>query len=144
MQVRFRNIQKSDLKELRGWFSDAELSRRVAFPTDDWFDYVTVGRDSICWLALDGDTVIGKLQVDRDEKGGGYIDIAIRPDLRGKGVGAAVLAGFIEGPGADYVLLDARIEPDNLASLACFRRCGFDIRSTPDEDGMIPAIRQAS
>jgi hypothetical protein len=53
----------------------------------------------------------------------------------------AVLGSFILGPGSAYPILEGRIAPDNVASLACVRRCGFEILQEPDEDGLIRAVR---
>jgi hypothetical protein len=36
MQIIFRSLVRNDLPELRTWFEDAELSRRLSLPTDEW------------------------------------------------------------------------------------------------------------
>ncbi len=144
MQIIFRLISSNDLPVLRKWFEDAELSRRLSFPTDEWFAYVTAGADARCWLALDAGERVAVIQVDREGSELGYLDLAVRPSLRGQGIGMGVLAAFLSGPGCDYAVLEGRIEPDNAASLACCRRCGFEILPTPDADGLLPAIYRSS
>lgn len=139
MQIIFRLLTSNDLPELCRWFEDAELSRRLSFPTDEWFAYVTVGETARCWVALDGGKIIAAIQVDREDAELGYLDLAVRPSLRGQGIGTAVLAAFLSGPGRAYATLEGRIEPDNAASLACCRRCGFEILTKPDSDGLLPA-----
>jgi hypothetical protein len=52
MSVRFRLLNETDLPILRSWFEDAELSRRLSFPTDDLFAHVTSPAAS-CWAGLD-------------------------------------------------------------------------------------------
>lgn len=144
MQIIFRLLAGNDLPELRTWFEDAELSRRLSFPTDEWFAYVTAGVAARCWVALDAGRIVAVMQVDRQDSELGYLDLAVRPSLRGQGIGTAVLAAFLTGPGRAYATLEGRIEPDNAASLACCRRCGFEILPNPDADGLFPAIYRSS
>ncbi|MDX8443495.1 GNAT family N-acetyltransferase [Mesorhizobium australafricanum] len=144
MQISFRLFTVDDLPEFRAWFADAELSRRLSFPTDEWFAYVTAGGAARSWVALDADRMIAQMQVDREDAERGYLDLAMRPHLRGRGLGAAVLAAFLSGPGRAYPILEGRIEPDNAASLACCRRCGFVILPEPDADGFIQAVYRSS
>ncbi len=140
MNVRFRLLNETDLPILRSWFEDAELSRRLSFPTDDWFAHVT-SPAACCWIGVDdAGEIVARVQVDREDAERGYIDLTVRPDLRGRGLGVAVLGSFILGPGSAYPILEGRIAPDNVASLACVRRCGFEILQEPDEDGLIRAV----
>ena len=142
MQITFRLLDAADLEFYRSWFNDAELARRLSYPTDDWFAYVTATEASRCWVGLDETGgVISVLQVDDGENGLGQFDISLRPELRGRGLGAAVLDAFIGGPGADFTALEGAIEPDNAASLACVRRCGFEIYPGLDEDGLVRVRR---
>ncbi|NKN02712.1 GNAT family N-acetyltransferase [Rhizobium leguminosarum bv. viciae] len=140
MQISFRPLMIGDLPKLRAWFEDSELSRRLSFPTDEWFAYVPNGEPARCWVAMQGDQLIGEVQVDRDGAERGYLDLAVCPDLRGRGFGAAVLSAFLSGPGQAYPILEGRIEPDNAASLACCRHCGFAFLPEPDADGFIQAV----
>ncbi|MGO7165162.1 N-acetyltransferase family protein, partial [Rhizobium johnstonii] len=104
----------------------------MSFPTDEWFAYVTTGETARCWVAVHAEQVIGEVQVDRDGDERVYLDLAVRPDLRGRGFGAAVLSAFLSAPGQAYPILEGRIEPDNIASLACCRSCGFTFLPEPD------------
>ncbi|WP_068412247.1 GNAT family N-acetyltransferase [Labrenzia sp. OB1] len=144
MQIIFRPLTRDDLPELRTWFEDAELSRRLSFPTDEWFAYVDAGAAALCWMALDAGKMFAVMQVDREDSERGYLDLAVRPDLRGQGFGTAVMRAFLSGPGRAYAILEGRIEPDNVASLAVSRRCGFEILPELDADGLFPAIYRSS
>ena len=88
-----------DLSELRIWFVDSELSRPLSSPSDTWFKYVTTGDDAHCWVAMHCDDIIAEVQVDRDGAERGYLGLAVRPDLWGREVSAAVLSAFLSGPG---------------------------------------------
>lgn len=139
MRIIFRPLARSDLQVLRIWFEDAELSRRLSFPTDEWFAYVTADADANCWVALDAGRIIALMQVDREDFDKGYLDLAVDPRLRGQGFGTAVLMAFLSGPGTAYAILEGRIAPDNAASIAACRRCGFEILPEPDADGLLVA-----
>jgi hypothetical protein len=47
----FRPVVASDLGELRLWFEDIELSRRLCYPTAEWFSYVSGTGIARCWIA---------------------------------------------------------------------------------------------
>ena len=138
MQLTVRHLLPQELPEIRSWYEDAELARRLTYPTDEWYTAVSrEGQES--WVAVDEtNTIVAKMQVDRDGDIG-YIDLAVRPELRRRGFGSAALMAFIAGPGKAYSMLEGRIEPDNIASLACVRRCGFRLLDEFDDDGLIPA-----
>ena len=112
-----------------------------SYPTDAWLTYVTSTEASCCWFAeASAKGVIAALQVDREGERG-YLDIAIRPDLRGQRLGIAVLSAFIAGPGNQYQVLEGAIEPDNAASLVCVCRCDFRILPGLNDDGLIRVER---
>jgi hypothetical protein len=58
MQINFRPLEVSDLAELRTWFVDSELSRRLSYPADEWFAYVTAGEAARRWVARHADHMI--------------------------------------------------------------------------------------
>lgn len=122
MTIVFRLIFAEDLRELRSWFEDAELSRRLSYPTDEWFAYVTNGGIAQCWIAQDDDEPVAQLQVDHVVGEPAYLDIAVRPNLRGKRLGQSILTEFLNGAGSIYSVVVGHIEPDNLASLRCCQR----------------------
>jgi RimJ/RimL family protein N-acetyltransferase len=137
--ITFRRIAQKDLATLRSWFADTDLAERLSYPDDTWFAHLR-SDDAACWVASDETgSILAQLQVDRTDASTGDLAFAIRPDLRGKGYGKAVLRAFLARVGRNYVRLAAFIEPDNIASLACVRSCGFEVALSPDEDGMLKA-----
>lgn len=126
----FRPIIASDLGTLRSWFADQELSSRLSYPTAEWFSYVTGTDVAHCWIAEQGNKPIAQLQVDHLPGEPAHLDITVRPNLRGKGLGQSVLSAFLIGPGKVYSILVGHIEPDNFASLQCCQKCGFSLSDT--------------
>lgn len=125
-EIAFRPFTGADLQTYRTWFADADIERFLAYPTDDWFAHVTESDNARCWAAIGrGGLLVAEIQVDRDEEGVGHIELAVSPDLRGRGYGASSLLAFLSGPGSLFAELHAHIENDNVASLACFKRCDF-------------------
>ncbi len=79
--------------------------------------HVMAGAGSRCWVALDAGSTVAVVQVDRDESKQSCFDLAVRPDLKGQGIGTSILVVFLSGSGRAYATLEGRIEPDNPASL---------------------------
>lgn len=134
-EIIFRRFARADLGTYRSWFADAEISRFLSYPTDDWFAHVKESDNAQCWVAAEpGGAMLAEIQVDRDEDGVGHIELAVRPDLRGKGHGKRSLLAFLSGPARAFAELHAHIEIDNAASLACFQRCDFVEAAEQDDD----------
>jgi RimJ/RimL family protein N-acetyltransferase len=138
MKLTVRRLEAEQLDEIRTWYDDAELARRLTHPTDEWYAAISAEGQQ-CWVVLDdSDTPVAKMQVDR-EGDVGYIALAVKPELRGCGIGSAALSAFITGPGRQYSILEGRIEPDNAASIACVQKCGFRMLDELDDDGFMIA-----
>lgn len=144
MHLAFRPFEADDLPVFRSWFADPELARRVSYPDNWWFSHVSSAH-SRCWLATDAaGGIVAEVQVDDDPGKPAYIQFVICPSLRGQGLGTLVLSAFLDGPGRTYPTIEGCVEPDNAASLACFRRCGFQKLAEPDQDGFIRLVRHQS
>ncbi|NRP21010.1 hypothetical protein LPJGGPFB_04269 [Ensifer adhaerens] len=134
-EIMFRRFTNENLGAYRAWFADAEIARFLSYPTDDWFAHVSGSVNARCWAAIAPDGVmLAEIQVDRDEDGVGHIELAVRPDLRGKGYGKRILLAFLSGPGSVFAELHAHVEIDNAASLSCFKRCNFVVAAEQDDD----------
>lgn len=138
MKLIVRKPKAEQLDEIRSWYDDAELARRLTYPTDEWYAAVSAEGQQ-CWVVLDAlGAVVAKMQVDR-EGDVGYIALAVKPELRGRGIGSAALRAFVTGPGRQYSILEGRIERDNAASIACMQKCGFRMLDELDADGLVVA-----
>lgn len=87
---------------------------------------------------------VAQVRFDLGDDGSAVISVAVAPEQRGKGYGAAVIARACEtlrarrGP----VTVLAYIRPDNLASQRAFSRAGFSAPVTLDYQGHA-ALRQS-
>lgn len=124
---------------LRRWFDDSELARRLSFPDDAWCAYVMCGGEASCWVAVNGGDPVARFQLGARPGEPAFIDIGLRPDLRGQGLGPHWLRAFLDGPARGHDHIIGFIEPDNRASLRCFAACGFTFAEDVDADGMIRA-----
>lgn len=96
--LRFRRFDRDDLAFYASWFDDPETARRLSFPDAEWLDYVTHADGGsvaeVATLGPSGDPV-AMLQYDIEGDGGISLLLAVRADLRGKGVGTRVVEGFL-------------------------------------------------
>jgi RimJ/RimL family protein N-acetyltransferase len=142
MNLTFRIMGEQELAELRAWFNDPELNRRISYPTDEWFAYVTDTPNVFAWTVFDADTAVGMSQVDLADDSRAYFDFAVKPDLRGHGYGRYILSQLVDQPELSAVtMLLGYVEPDNLASRRCLSSAGYhNPNETPDADGLIEFI----
>jgi RimJ/RimL family protein N-acetyltransferase len=143
--LRFRRIDRDDLEAYAAWFEDAETARRMSFPDPDWLDYVThADGGSVAEVATLGPAAApaAVLQYDIEGDGGISLLMAVRPDLRGRGVGFRVLEGFIARVADRFAHVDAWVDTDNAAALALLRKLSFRPVATLDEDGSIQLRRR--
>lgn len=137
-EIAFRRFTIEDLETYRSWFLDDQIARFLSYPTGEWYAHVTGSDTARCWAATAaGPAMLAEIQVDRDEDGVGHVELAVRPDMRGRGYGKQVLQAFLSGPGRAFAELHAHIEIDNVASLACFRRCDFVEAPEQDDDEFV-------
>lgn len=140
MLLGIRPFQEQDLLSYQSWFSsDPELERRLSYPDDVWHEHFKQPCNN-CWAVVnDISDLLAVVQVDADGTTG-FIEMATRPDVRGRGVGTSALRAFIMGPGQNYEVLEARIAADNLPSLKLVRSCDFTLLPKPDGDGFVRSI----
>lgn len=75
-----------------------------------------------------GDTPIGRLILDRQDKVLHLVDIAILPAAHGQGAGSAVLRGLQAQAGAEQRDIHLAVNKSNTAVRALYQRLGFRLR----------------
>jgi GNAT superfamily N-acetyltransferase len=107
------------------------LSRNIQHErvTHAWVDAIAAGEiESL--LAFDGDVVVGTSAIVRDPLGWSAhvadIRLLIAPQMRGKGLGRAMLEMSIKAAVASGATkLMARMTPDQRSAITLFEECGF-------------------
>ena len=139
----FKPIDKQTLELLIGWHHDAELHRRVDFPTEEWLGYVTDTAGVFAYTVWEGAICVAQVQMDVEDATGSIL-MAVNPALRGRGYCKRVLEAFIHHHATECLTtLVAYIEPDNEASIRCFASAGFLTQPT-DADGFTLMTYQLS
>jgi RimJ/RimL family protein N-acetyltransferase len=141
-EMNFVKLDRENVSIYAAWFEDAELRKRLSLPDDNWLNYITSGSNAQAWLCYDEGQAVAHIQLDTEEDKSGSIALAVKPSLRGQGIGTKVLREFVASPliaHLDY--LEAGIEEDNLASQRVFSKAGFVLRGTgADEEGFLHFI----
>ena len=129
-----RPADASDSEDLLAWRNDPETraNSRSTGPVDaathqTWLAHALADPNRRLWIAEAAGEKVGTLSVIRLEDGRAEFSITVAPNLRGRGIGVAMLrAGVAESrrlwPGAPLL---AWIRTTNTASRRLFERCGF-------------------
>jgi len=98
------------------------------------------------FVATDGDTIVGWVALtgysDRCcYEGVADLSVYVAPPAQGRGIGRALLEHLVASAGAAGIwTLQAGIFPENEASLALHRRCGFRVVGTRERIGRLEGV----
>lgn len=139
--IRFIELNENHLNELSEWHQDKELSNRYGgseWPKKLW-EIMGNDENRKCWIALNDDKPIAYVDFEIHPNALAWIGIAVKPTMRGQGLGKRILANFLESEYVkDFDEIRAGIEFDNIASIKCFESVGFiPLNNQPDEEGII-------
>ncbi len=86
-----------------------------------------------------GERVDGPMITEASDAPTGSIAFAVNPARRGQGLGRAMIAALLDRPELQAVeLLEAGVDPENMASRRCLEAAGFRLVSeAPDFEGML-------
>lgn len=135
----FRELDDSGLEILEEWFKDPEVLKRLGgtLPLKGWFQYVQQSPNYFAWLAYENGKPVGQLAMEVDADFSAAISLLTSPELRNKGYGKRMLNTLLQRPELSSVqIIKVGIEPDNKASLQCFKNAGY-IEKGLDEEGFI-------
>ena len=152
--LRFVQLDADLLPAIEPWFDDPETIRFLG--GRDWIrrelqlvktaqtpelrDRKVEGREA--WIAFEECAPVGFIGVERYDDGRAACVIVVDPSVRRKGIGRAILEDVWQRPEMSRVQqLDTGVEPDNVASQSCVIAAGFTLSPTPDEEGMLHAVR---
>jgi RimJ/RimL family protein N-acetyltransferase len=152
--LRFQPLSPAIVSSVEHWFDDPETMRFLGGrdwirrelrlvaeePGAEFRGRVTIGRDG--WIVCDEGGPVGFVDVERYDDRTAGIAIVVDPSRRCTGIGRAVLNEVWLRPElADVDTLIGGVEPDNIPSRRCLRAAGFALASTPDDEGMLRAVR---
>jgi spore coat polysaccharide biosynthesis protein SpsF len=131
--VYLRPAIASDADDVLRWRNEPDAVRRsgTGRPADpaehrDWFAGRLDDPATRLWIAELDSTSVGFVRVDV-ASAVGTVSIAIDADRRGHGLGTAILHAVLERLEGDFQIevLEALVQPDNVASLRAFQAAGF-------------------
>jgi RimJ/RimL family protein N-acetyltransferase len=132
----FRHLTTSDLEVYRKWFDAPTVWMWMAYPTDDWFAFVS-GAYARCWGVFDRDQrLMGVIQVEVEDEELAHMSFVVAPSLRGRAFGSRMLRAFLSGPGRVWSEVEVDVESDNIAAIRCLHSCGFDPCGPERDDGV--------
>lgn len=128
-------MRASDWKEVRAIYGEGIATGDATFETrpPGWAAWNAVHLPSCRLVARDGESLLGWAALssvsDRCVYGGvAEVSVYVAARTRGKGVGRALLSRLIEESEKNGIwTLQAGIFPENTASLALHKRCGFRV-----------------
>ena len=149
--IQYHKFRESYFPIYRSWFTDAELNKQLGPLDENWLDYIltdTTG-DQFCFTHFDDLIAVAGIYFStQDHPYNVVTDIAVRPDLRRRGLGCLILkllpSMVREGGAQDW---RANINPNNTAAIQLFEKSGWarkeqskdqsKERKTPDDDMII-------
>ncbi len=139
-----RPLREADIATLEGWFDNAELRNRLGgvLPVREWCEFVANEPDYFALLAWGADTPVGLAAFEVYEGRWGSMFHLVDPQRRNRGYGKAILRALLGRPELDRLeWIEASVEPDNVASIRCFRAAGFEQASPePDSNGFLTLV----
>lgn len=133
----WRKFERADFIEYRRWYEDAQLNRQLGPLDEEWLEYVLHETDGVqlCFLRADELIAVAGIKFpDEDHPFYVITDLAVKPSLRGQGIGTETLSRLLQASEFNQSLCwRAFVMPDNLSARAFFLRCGWRCIALPSE-----------
>jgi RimJ/RimL family protein N-acetyltransferase len=135
-----RTATADDVDLYYRWAVDPDV-RRQSFssgdiPYDDhvaWFRRRLADPDSVLFVLVEGDTPVGQIRFTINRDRDAEIGYSVAREARGRGLARVLVEmGVAAMAGRGIKTIVARVKPENLASVAVFRRCGFEEDASGD------------
>ncbi len=147
-RVAIRNMGPGDWPHVAKIYAAGIATRNATFETEvppfEQWDAAHLAEHR--FVATDGDRVVGWIALtgysDRCcYRGVADLSVYVDPDAQGRGVGRALLEHLIaETEHSGIWTLQAGVFPENTASLALHRRCGFRVVGTRERIGELDGV----
>lgn len=130
--MQIRHFQASDFPAYESWFADPVLNAQLGPMDQDWLNHVLNDTTTAQYSVVRGDGLVAVVGVCLPNEAHPYYfitDFAVRPDLRGRGVGRSTQALLMAQPDLQLsTLWRAGVVPDNSGALTFLARLGWTRR----------------
>lgn len=157
MKLNFIPITSDSVKEVEGWFDDADTQRflggrewvrRIPALLQDSPGVEFRGRRVLAryaWIVYTTGSPVGIVDVERYDNRTAGLALAVAPAMRGKGIGRLILSNLETlGELAEIKAFIGAVEPDNEAARRCMRGARFEMAEREDEEGMLRISRRSA
>ncbi len=142
MDLEFRRFRRDDYAGYAPWFGDPDLARWLGPMDTDWLDAVLSEPESegVTWAVVRGETLTAVVETcfDPQDASLAYIRaIAVKPALRGQGIGTAVMLQLFDHHARQGIMEHITfISIRNPESIRFHERLGFvRTAAAPNEHG---------
>ncbi len=128
--------------EYKSWFADPELDRRLGPMDEEWLECVLAETDGVEYAAFQNGEMVGVVGIkfpDAEHPVYTITDLAVKPELKGKGVGSQMLSRLMEmHPLKEHEYWVGYVDEKNPKAGRFLESNRWTRMSTqPDEHGMI-------
>ena len=110
-----------------------EISCFLSIDDDHYWSYVTSSDNVWYYKAYDGETLVGAVHLETDQKTL-YMDIMVMPDYQRRGMGTKILGDILGGKfPISFDTVEVSVDERNAASIRLFEKMGFLRVSQEDE-----------
>ena len=132
----FSLFEKEDYLTYQKWFDDPWLNKALGPIDEEWLDYVLStkeGAQYCIWEKEELIVVIGLVWGNKKHRYHTLSDFAVRPSLRGKGLGVEVMTYFLQAVQLPEELpIHAHVMPDNKGAFQFFSKLGWKVLHLPN------------
>jgi L-amino acid N-acyltransferase YncA len=147
-RVAIRRLGPGDWPQVASIYAAGIATRNATFETEvpSFEEWDAAHLPAHRFVATDGDRVVGWVALtgysDRCcYNGVADLSVYVDPTAQGRGVGRALLEHLVDDTeGSGIWTLQAGVFPENTASLALHRRCGFRVVGTRERIGRLDGV----
>ena len=130
---RITGTDDQDIPYLTAILHLPEISRFLSIDDDQYWNYVTSSENVCYYKAYDGETLVGAVHLETDQKTL-YMDIMVMPDYQRRGMGTKILGDILGGKfPISFDTVEVSVDERNAASIRLFEKMGFLRVSQEDE-----------
>jgi ribosomal protein S18 acetylase RimI-like enzyme len=132
MSLQFEPFRREVFKEYSSWFGDPELNRHLGPMDEKWLEctLAEMGKEGVTWAVFRGTEMVGVVEVKYDPENKlpvGITAIAVKPGLRGQGIGSEIMREVIARDRAKGLMEHVGyVSPENLGAQRFLEKLEFE------------------